>query len=70
LAGVGLSVATLETYKTFLFPSKPRGKFTGKPIRYPGMLVKRLRFVPLYVAIWIGVLAAFASTYGWRGFPS
>jgi len=63
LAGIGLSVATLETYKTFFFPGKPRGKFAGKPILYPGMLKARLRFVPLYVAIWIGILAAFVAVY-------
>jgi len=63
LAGIGLSVATLETYKTFFFPSKPRGKFAGKPILYPGMLRARLRFVPLYVAIWMGILAAFVAVY-------
>lgn len=57
LGAAGYSVATIETYKTFLFPSKPRGKFAGKPILYPEMLVRRQRFVPLYLAIWVGILA-------------
>jgi len=62
LAGIGFSVATLETYKTFVLPSKPRGKFAGKPILYPRMLRKRLGFVPVYLAIWVGILAAFLAT--------
>ncbi len=59
LAATGYTVATLETYKTFFFPSKPRGKFAGKPITHPEMLRTRQRFVPLYVAIWVGVVAVF-----------
>lgn len=35
------------------------------PIRFPEMLRRRRRFVPLYVAIWAGVLAAIAgATHG------
>ncbi len=65
LAATGYTIATTETYKTFFFPSKPRGKFAGMPIRYPEMLRRRQRFVPLYVAIWAGVLAAIAgATHG------
>jgi hypothetical protein len=65
LAATGYTIATTETYKTFFFPSKPRGKFAGMPIRFPEMLRRRQRFVPLYVAIWAGVLAAIArSTHG------
>jgi hypothetical protein len=56
-AALGFTIATLETYKTFCFPSKPRGKFAGKPIHHPDMLVRRRRFVPLYATIWIAVLA-------------
>ena len=58
LAATGFTVATTETYKTFFFPSKPRGKFACMPVRYPDTLRLRLRFVPLYVAIWVAVLAA------------
>jgi hypothetical protein len=58
VAAVGFERATTETYKTFLFPSKPRGKFAGKPILAPQMLLRRQRFVPAYVAIWMAVLAA------------
>jgi hypothetical protein len=60
LAGLGFTVATLETYKTFFFPSKPRGKFAGKPIRFPEMLTRRYWFVPVYASIWILVIAGFA----------
>jgi hypothetical protein len=59
LAAIGYTVATIETYKTFFFPSKPRGKFAGKPILFPEMLVRRQRFVPPYVAIWILIVAGF-----------
>lgn len=53
LCGLGFTVATIETYKTFLFPNKPRGKFAGKPIQHPHLLTWRHRFAPLYAAIWI-----------------
>lgn len=58
LAGLGLTIATLETYKTFCFPSKPRGKFAGKPIHFPAMLHRRNWFVPLYASIWMLLLTA------------
>ena len=58
VAAIGYERATAETYKTFFFPSKPRGKFTGKPVLFPEMLVRRRRFVPAYVAIWAAVLAS------------
>ena len=57
LAAEGFTVATLETYKTFFFPSKPRGKFAGKPVLFPRMLQVRRRFLPVYVLIWITVLS-------------
>jgi hypothetical protein len=59
LAAEGFTVATLETYKTFFFPSKPRGKFAGKPVLFPRMLQVRRRFLPVYVLIWITVLSGF-----------
>lgn len=57
VAAIGYERATAETYKAFFFPSKPRGKFAGKPIRFPEMLRRRRLFVPVYVAIWCWVLA-------------
>ena len=58
LAAEGFTVATLETWKTFFFPSKPRGKFTGKPILHPHMLQMRQYFLPVYVLIWVTVVGA------------
>ena len=56
---LGYTVATLESYKTFFKPNTPRGKFAGKEIRYPDWLERRYHFVPLFVAIWVGVVMAF-----------
>ncbi|MGH7527626.1 MAG: hypothetical protein ACREMX_13085 [Gemmatimonadales bacterium] len=61
LAATGYTVATTETYKTFFFPSKPRGKFAGMPVRYPEMLRRRQAFIALYVLIWLTVLAALVA---------
>ncbi len=58
LAATGFTVATTETYKTFFFPSKPRGKFAGMPVHFPDMLVRRQKYIALYVAIWLVVLGA------------
>ncbi len=62
-AALGFTIATLETYKTFFFPSKPRGKFAGKPLQFPDMLERRKPFAVLYVAIWIAVVAGFATAF-------
>jgi len=62
-ASLGFTIATLETYKTFFFPSKPRGKFAGKPILYPVMLERRKRFAVLYYCIWALMIAGFALAY-------
>ncbi len=51
IAAAGYERATSENYKTFFFPSRPRGKFAGKPVTHPEMLLRRQRFVPAYVAI-------------------
>jgi hypothetical protein len=56
LAATGYTIAATETYKSFFFPNKPRGKFADKPVRFPGLLRLRHRVVPVYVAIWISVL--------------
>jgi hypothetical protein len=63
IGGAGYSVATIETYKTFFFPSKPRGKFAGKPILYPEMLRRRQYFVPVYVTIWLLILGTYALAF-------
>lgn len=61
LAATGYTVAATETYKTFFFPAKPRGKFAGRPVLYPELLHWRQRFVPLYIAIWIAVAGSVAA---------
>jgi hypothetical protein len=58
LAATGFCVATTETYKTFFFPSVPRGKFAGMPVHFPDMLRRRQPFIVLYAAIWLVVLGA------------
>jgi hypothetical protein len=58
LGALGYTIATTETYKTFFFPSKPRGKFAGMPVLYPDMLRKRQPFIALYAAIWLVVIVA------------
>jgi len=65
LASAGYTVATIETYKTFFFPSKPRGKFANKPVLFPDMLRRRQMFVPAFVGVWAlvvtGVVVAFVK---------
>jgi hypothetical protein len=61
LAATGYTVATTETYKTFFFPSQPRGKFAGRPVIHPEVLSWRNRLLPLYAAIWLAVIGATAA---------
>jgi hypothetical protein len=56
LCGQGYTVATIDTYKTFFFSTRPRGKFAGKPILFPELLTWRRRFGPLFAVIWVIVL--------------
>lgn len=63
LCGLGYTVATIETYKTFFFPHRPRGKFAGKPILFPGLVTWRYRFAPLFAAIWVVVLTNLAVAF-------
>ena len=60
VGAIGFERATAETYKTFCFPSRPRGKFAGKPILFPEMLAHRRRLVPAFVAIWTAVVVTAA----------
>jgi hypothetical protein len=66
LAGAGYSIATVETYKTFFFPHRPRGKFAGKPVAFPEQLQKRQRFVPLYACIWLVVIVVIVFAHANR----
>ncbi|RMD89456.1 MAG: hypothetical protein D6813_10640 [Calditrichaeota bacterium] len=63
MGALGYTIGTIETYKTFFFPSKPRGKFAGKEIKYPEMLHRRQYFVPLYVAIWAIVITTIIMAF-------
>ncbi len=67
LCSIGFTIASIETYKTFFFPDRPRGKFAGKPVLFPEMLKKRHYFIPVYVAIWLYVIVntviAFANPH-------
>lgn len=58
IGAMGYERATAETYKTFFFPSRPRGKFSGMPLHYPDMLRRRQYFVPAYAGIWVAVIVA------------
>jgi len=58
MSALGYTIATIETYKTFFFPHRPRGKFQGKMPGYPETEELRTWFVPLFVLIWCGVLTA------------
>ncbi|MBI5914105.1 MAG: hypothetical protein HY842_01915 [Bacteroidetes bacterium] len=58
LCSLGFTIASIETYKTFFFPSRPRGKFQGKPILYPEMLKKRQPFVLVFIICWMFVIVA------------
>ena len=62
-AALGFTIATLETYKTFFFPSKPRGKFAGKPILHPEMLQRRKKFAVFYALIWLFLISHFVLAY-------
>jgi hypothetical protein len=68
LAATGFCVATTETYKTFFFPSVPRGKFAGMPVHFPDMLRRRQPFIFLYAGIWLVVLVALVIAL--KGVPS
>ena len=63
LAAEGFTVATLETWKTFFFPSKPRGKFAGKPVLFPDMLRTRQFFIPVYAFIWVVVVSGIVLAF-------
>ena len=58
MCGIGFTIASIETYKTFFFPSRPRGKFQGMPIHFPDMLKTRQKFVPIFIICWLYVIVA------------
>ena len=60
---LGYTVATLETYKTFLKPNTPRGKFADKEVQHPDWLERRYRFVPLFATIWTAIVVTFVAAF-------
>ncbi len=56
MCSLGFTIASIETYKTFFFLDRPRGKFSGKPILFPEMLEKRKPFKYLFIGIWVYLL--------------
>lgn len=63
MCSIGFTIMSIETYKTFFFLDRPRGKFQGMPISHPEWLTKRKKFVPLYVGIWLAVIVI--GVMGW-----
>lgn len=55
LAAGGFSVATIETYKTFLTGGRPPGKFATKPVRFHVPRIRRLLAL-MHATLW-GTLA-------------
>ncbi len=51
-AAAGLSVLSIETYKTFFTGGRPPGKFDGKPMR-PGVEVQRHRCQLLHSGVYV-----------------
>ena len=68
-AAAGLSVLSIETYKTFFTGGRPPGKFDGKPIR-PGVDVQRHRCQVLHSGVYVCLafaagMAAVFDTEAW-----
>jgi hypothetical protein len=63
MCGLGYTIATIETYKTFFFPNKPRGKFAGKPILYPKMLKKRRTVAVVYGLLWVAIITLLVAAF-------
>ncbi|MFT6810942.1 MAG: hypothetical protein ACJA01_004188 [Saprospiraceae bacterium] len=59
MCSIGFTIASIETYKTFFFLDRPRGKFQGKPITHPEIIEFRKKFVPIYIGIWALVIFCF-----------
>jgi len=62
-AAIGFERATAETWKKFFFPSKPPGKFAGKPVTHPEMLKRRRWFIAPYAAIWGALILCGALSF-------
>jgi hypothetical protein len=70
LAGGGLSVVTIETYKTFLTGGRPPGKFVGKPVRASAARARKvcqLVHSALYLVLANGLWLALVLAAPWTG---
>lgn len=56
LSGLAYTIATSETYKTFLQPNEPRGKFAGKAIQYPEIFERRKPYAFVFYGIWLAMI--------------
>lgn len=63
LPAIGYTIATIETYKTFFFLDRPRGKFQGMPEHFPEWRQRRFRFLPIYITIWTLVIINFVMAF-------
>ena len=61
VAAAGLSVLSIETYKTFLTGGRPPGKFDGKPVR-PVSGRRRDRCRLLHAGVYVGLACAAGLT--------
>ena len=57
---LGFTIATIETHKMFDH-SHERGKFAGKPVRFPQIVDARRRYVPVFLALWAVMLLTLAA---------
>lgn len=56
MCGLAYTIATSESYKTFLQPNEPRGKFAGKELKYPEMFERRKPYAFLFYGIWLLII--------------
>jgi hypothetical protein len=63
MGGLAYTIATSESYKTFLQPNEPRGKFAGKEIKYPEMFEQRKPYAFLFYGIWLTLILTAAIAF-------
>ncbi len=61
---LGYTIASIESYKTFLQGNKTPGKFAGKEIKYPDSFEKRKPYVFVFWGIWIGLVTITSVSFG------
>jgi hypothetical protein len=53
VSSLGFTIATIETYKTFLTGDRPPGKWARQRLLHPHLVLWRRRFTPLFFGIWM-----------------